>query len=113
MKSRWRSDQSGLAYVVVYLAVAHSNHPLGVRGNFLLMRDDHNRACLGIELVEKRENLGRGMRIERTGRVIGQQQDRFGDNGPGDRDALLLATRELSGVVVGPVRQTDRVEGGM
>ncbi len=40
------------------------------------------------------------VRVEVAGRLVGQQQRRLGDQRAGDRDALLLAARQLVGMVL-------------
>ena len=52
----------------------------------------------------------RVLRVERTGRLVGEHHDRLGDDGPRDRDALLLAARHLHRPVVGAARQADLLE---
>ena len=54
--------------------------------------------------------LGVG-RVERPGGLVGQQEPATPDDGPGDGDPLALATGELVGVVRGPVRQPEVLEG--
>ena len=49
-------------------------------------------------------------RVEVAGGLVGEDHRRFGDERPGDGDALLLAARQLAGPVVGPVRQPDLLE---
>ncbi len=81
-------------------------------GHLLLVGDDHDGPAFGVELVEQRQHLGRGPRVERAGRLVGQQQHRLGHDRPGDRDPLLLPAGELVGQVAGAVGQADRVERG-
>ncbi len=50
--------------------------------------------------------------VEVAGRLVGEDHPRFGDERPGDGDALLLATGQLAGAVVGPVGEADDVECG-
>ena len=42
-----------------------------------------------------------------AGRLVGQDDGGPPDQGPGDRDALAFAARQLAGPVPGPVRQAD------
>ena len=46
-------------------------------------------------------------RVERAGGLVGQQQAPLAHHGPGDRDALALATRQLVGVAAGPLGQAQ------
>ena len=50
-------------------------------------------------------------RVEVAGGLVGQDQVRVGDQGPGHRHPLLLATGELAGTVVDPVGQAHPVQG--
>ncbi len=43
-------------------------------------------------------------------RFVGEQQFWLSDKGAGDRHALLLAARELSGIMAQAMTQTDRGE---
>ena len=47
------------------------------------------------------EDLAAGRVVEVAGRLVGEQEGRPGDEGPGDGDALLLAGRQLVGLVAG------------
>ena len=49
-------------------------------------------------------------RVERTGRLVGEQQPALADDGSGDGDALLLTTGEVVGVAVEVVGQAERVQ---
>ena len=49
--------------------------------------------------------------VEIPGRLVGQQQLWSGNEGAGDRDALLLAARKLAGVMHAPVLEADSREG--
>ena len=51
-------------------------------------------------------------RVEVAGRLVGQDERRVGDQGPGHRDPLLLTAGELAGPVLDPVGEADPVEGG-
>ena len=52
-------------------------------------------------------HLDAGSRVEVPGRLVRQQNRRVVDERPRDRDALLLAARELVGVMVGPLLEPD------
>ena len=48
--------------------------------------------------------------VEVAGRLVGDDQRRVGDDGPGDADPLLLPAGELPGPVAHAIRQADQVE---
>jgi hypothetical protein len=56
------------------------------------------------------EDLGAAVGVEVAGRLVGQDDLRLVDQGPGDGDALLLAARELGRLVVGSIGQADEAE---
>ena len=76
-----------------------------------LVGDQHDRAALRVQLVEQRQRVLGGDRVEVAGRLVGQDQRRVGDQRPGDRDPLLLTAGQLTGPVLDPVGQPDPVEG--
>ena len=51
-----------------------------------------------------------GPRVELAGRLVGEQQVRAVGQRAGDRDALLLAARQLVRAVASAVGQTDQLE---
>ena len=51
-----------------------------------------------------------GLRVERRGRLVAQQDFRPVGQGPGDADALFLTAGELGGVLVAFIRQPDQIE---
>ena len=53
---------------------------------------------------------GRALTIQIACRLVGQHQCRLGDQGAGNRDALLLTSGELIRWLVGIATQTDRVQ---
>ena len=73
----------------------------------------HHHHCLAgllVQPAEEGQGGGGGIRIEVPGRLVGHQDGRVGDDRPGDRHPLLLATGQLAGVVVVSIEEADRVE---
>ena len=62
------------------------------------------------ELLEQRHHLQAGVRVEVAGRLVGQDEARPVDQRAGDRHPLLLAARELAGVVVEPLAEADPLQ---
>src|SRR5690349_7686713 len=72
--------------------------------------DDDDGDALAVELAQKAHDVGRRLAIERTRGLVGQQQLGIVDERAGDRHALLLATRELLGMVVEPIAEPDLLQ---
>ena len=58
-------------------------------------------------VAQQREHLAAGARVQRAGRLVGEHDLRLGDERARDRDALLLAARQLRGPVARPVAEAD------
>ncbi len=90
---------AGFGFCVVRddLPVAHGQGAIGIGGDVGLVRDDDDGdALLAIELRQRLHDLVRGAGIEVAGRLVGEQQAGRVDQRARDRDALLLAARELA-----------------
>ena len=96
-------------------AVADDEDPIGVGGGLgVVGHEDDRLAALDARPPERVEDLGPGRVVEVAGRLVGEEQGRPGDEGPRDRDALLLAGRQLVGLVAllaGQVDERDDVRG--
>ena len=97
-----RQEALGQKRAVVFdLAVADGDLARGVVRDGGIVRDqDDGLAELTIEAVELGEDFGAGRRIEIAGRLVGEQNFRLVDQGPGDGDTLLLPAGELRGRVL-------------
>ena len=69
------------------------------------MRDDHRRRAR-IERPQTAEQLGLAVGVERRGRLIEDQQARRAKHGPGDREPLPLAARQLASAVTDALVET-------
>ena len=63
-------------------------------------RHQDRRLGLVVDLEEELHDLPAGGRVEVAGRLVGDDQSRLVNERAGDRDALLLATGELTGVLL-------------
>src|SRR5579862_7345537 len=108
---RARSPDQLLALVADHPAVAHRHDAVGAAGDAEVVGHHHDRPVLRLEVVEDLEHVGRVGRVEGAGGLVGQDDQRLGDDGAGDGDALLLTARHLQGAVVGPVLEPDEAEG--
>ena len=62
---------------------------------------------LAVEFLQQRHDLQAGARVERAGRLVGEDQQRARDQRARDRHALLLAAGELRRLVVGALGEPD------
>ena len=67
---------------------------------------------VGDDRSEQFDDTARVLGIEGSGRLVGEDDGRRGDQRPRDRPALLLTAGEGIGTVVGSVPHPDRLEGG-
>ena len=75
------------------------------------MGDEHQRGpALGDQLEHQGGDKAGGRGVEIAGGLVGEQQFRADGQGAGDRDALLLAARELVRVVVMAGAEPDPLE---
>ena len=73
------------------------------------MGDHHGRLAVARDgVAQEREDLRARRRVEVAGRLVGEHDGGPGDERACDRDALLLATRELCGAVPEAVSEADR-----
>jgi len=95
-------------------AVVHHQDPVGrlAREPHFVGDDDHRRLEVESQSLHDIENLAYELRIQGRGRLVEEHQLRLHRERAGDRDALLLATRELRRVVVDLVGQPDLLEQG-
>jgi hypothetical protein len=56
------------------MAVAETHDPAGMTGDLGIVRHQHDRDALAVEILEEREDLERGAAVERAGRLVGEQQ---------------------------------------
>jgi hypothetical protein len=72
--------------------------------------DEQRDLVLGVELAEEVDDLLAGLGVEVAGGLVAEEQGRRAEQGARDRDALLLATRQLVRVAVREVRQADAAQ---
>src|SRR6476646_5189917 len=90
------------------LPVLQRDQPVGVGGGDRVVGDHHHRlAELVDRLAQQLHDVGAGLGVEVAGRLVGEDDGRFADQGAGDGDALLLAAGELGGTVGATVLEAD------
>src|SRR5690606_18190477 len=85
---------------LVQLAVVHHTGAVGVGRDLGIMGDQDHGVVLVAQALEQGEDLLAGLRIERTGGLVGEQDRRAVDQRARDRDALLLAAGQFAGAMV-------------
>src|SRR3712207_1165859 len=87
-----------------YDPLAHHVHHLLVVGS------DHYRCADAVDAVQKLHDAHARVRVEVAGRLVGDEDRRLRDEGPCDRDALLLPAGELVGELLHLPAQPHKVE---
>ena len=72
---------------------------VGVHGDIVLVRHQHDGIAFRVQRCEQRHDLVAGGGVERAGGLVGQQDRRIVHQRPGDGHALALAARKLAGLV--------------
>ena len=92
-------------------AVGQEQDAVGVGGGDRVVGDhDDGLAEVVDDVAQEGEDLAAGPRVERAGRLVGEDDLGPRDERAGDRDALLLAARELGGPVAQAVAEPDAVD---
>ena len=80
---------------------------MGPCGDVVLVRDDDDRVAFGVEAFEEIHDLHAGVRIERAGRLVCEQDRRMIHKRTSNRDALALTAREFVGFVRHAIGKID------
>ena len=92
-------------------AVLDHLDPIGVGSRLGIVGDEDDRlAALVARAPEGLEDLAARREVEVAGRLVGQHDRRSIDQGPGDRDPLLLAGRQLVGPMALLAGEVDQLE---
>lgn len=92
-------------------AIAQFDAARRLGGDVGIVRDEGNGVAFAVKLAEEFENCFAGERVERTGRLIGENDFRFVHQRACDGDALRLTTGELTGAILYAIGKSDRVNG--
>src|SRR5690606_27498954 len=74
---------------------------------------DDGLAMLAVEGLEQAQDFVPGLAVEVASRFVAKQEGWVGDNGAGNAHALLFAARELPGIMLRAMAETDHSEGGL
>src|SRR5438128_6311870 len=90
-------------------AVLDDEHAIGIGRGLRVVRDeDDGLAAPDTRPVQRVEDAATGRVVEVAGRLVGEEQRGPRDERPRDRHPLLLAGRELIGLVVGLAGEVDQ-----
>ena len=76
----------------------------------LVVGGHHDRGSGAVDAIEQAHDADRRRRVEVSGRLVGEQDQRTVHERARDRHALLLTAGELGREVVRLLRQTDEIE---
>ena len=83
------------------VSVAQGDRLVGLRGQLRIVRDEHDGGlAAAVDVDQEIDDLVAGAGVEVPGRLVGQQDRGLVRERPRDRDALLLAARELRRIVM-------------
>jgi hypothetical protein len=83
---------SPTGFVPVNEAVAQPNDAAAAFDHSFVVRHEHERAALRIQVIEQAEDFLAGLRIKIAGGFVSQDHQRAVGEGTRDGDTLLLAT---------------------
>ena len=62
-----------------------------------MSHDDHSSSALMRQIAHHLHYVAAGVRVERCGGFVGQDDSRIASQSPGNRDSLLLAAAQVRG----------------
>ena len=86
--------------VTVNRAVDHMKHTSSVLSKSWVMGNHNNSIASLVDAMKLLHNSFGTLRIETTGRLIGKNDFRIGDQGASNGDTLLLTTRKLIWIII-------------
>src|SRR5262245_30986238 len=84
-----------VAHVADDLAVAEAHDARRVLRQLVLVRDEDDGVPTAVQIVHQRQDLVTGLRVEVSGRLVGEQDRRLVDERARDRHALALSAGHL------------------
>ena len=92
-------------------AILNAHDAVGVLLGELRVVRDHDHQAVARELAQDLHHLDGGLRVERSGRLVGQDDLGVVDDGARDGHALHLTARELVGALVHLLAQPHAAQG--
>ena len=83
---------------------------LGVTRKAWIVGHHADRRAALVQLAEESHDCLAVLRVEVSRRLVGEEDQRLARYGPRDGDALLLAARELRGIMLDAVRHAHTLE---
>lgn len=87
--------------------IAEDQHPVCESSGFEVMGDHDDRAPVPGRFTKQSEHISAGCGIKRTRRLVGQHDVGAHREHAGDRDSLLLPSRELTRSMPAAIPETD------
>ena len=105
-----RNEEGGFTTTSRHLVVAEGETPPRAPRDIGFVRDEDHGDAGSVQSLEHSDDLHTGAGVESASRLIGENDMRIVDESPGDRDALLLTSGQLLGMVRRAMRKSDRGE---
>jgi len=93
-------------------AVADLYNPIRMFGDLLVVSDENDGVPLGVKLAQDLHDFGATVRIQRSGRFVGQNYLAAIHQRAGDRHPLLLAARKLARNIARPLGEPQPGQQG-
>src|SRR5471032_566478 len=105
--SRRAKRRASRRLLISYLSIRHAQYPAATpRQAFFMRHQEQGGAALGIQGEEQVGNAGARGAVQIAGGLVGEQDLRSRRHGAGQRHALLLAARQLPGIMIGTQDQS-------
>ena len=97
---------------MIDLAVPQEEHPPGVAGRLHGVGHHHDGLAPGVDLRKEAEQAVGGLGVQGAGGLVGQDDLRLRDKGPGHGGPLLLPAGDLVGVLLQQLRNAQLLRDG-
>ena len=94
--------------VGLHQTIAHDDVAARIGGDIRFMRHHDDGDAMIVQLLKNSHDFDAGAAIEISGRLISKQYFRFVDQGPRNRDTLLLPAGKLARMMIFAAGKSDR-----